>query len=47
MTGPVGYWDVDDIEESLELLLAVAMPRPAGRRLAPRRRMPRLAFGRL
>jgi len=21
MTGPVGYWDVDDIKESLELLL--------------------------
>ena len=21
MTGPVGYWDVDDIEESLKLLL--------------------------
>ena len=30
MTGPVGYWHVDDINESLEALLKPA-PRPSNR----------------
>jgi predicted enzyme related to lactoylglutathione lyase len=32
MTGPVGYWDVDDIQESLKLLLdaGAEVQRPVG-----------------